>query len=504
MTHFACAFFSFPPNRRLNWTRRAIDGGSNNKTRRWHFLFSRKRRLHSVGSIAITAIGSLCGGCGPTGHLDHSQVANWEKVTDQARLADIAIAAGDTGAVVDHDQTRAKYWKAWNDRSARLAAVEGVTDEALLERIVKKCDNRDFAAIGLDGSREDVDRQQASFVDADVCKYAVRKMRDQRYLMGIAMHCQFHSVALVAAETLSDQKLLARVALEGNDSIARKISAARLEDPALISEVAGGSGASRAGAGLEAVRVIAVGKAADQSLLKKLASADDDAGVRLAAVEDLDDEPTLIHVATTDPEPSVRLTAIGQLRSPSSIRSFLGDKRNHAGDVARLRLILIDPTVQSVVGETKIEAHWQSLTESYYESNGHMVRPGFNTPPHYAGTMSGEWINIAICDRQLRWPYGVMQGLRVETGFHFPQVLPPWPVIGDWRTEFPGTTYGLAFRPAQVDIGTLLLSLLAAKVRSPSQLVSLTAGSSDPLLLEAVKKRLAEIQDRATSRTSSR
>ena len=109
-----------------------------------------------------------------------------------------------------------------------------------------------------------------------------------------------------AVKELSDQVLLAKVALNDKDSSVRGTAVEKLNDQALLVGIAlkDDSGS---------VRMSAVRNLTDQTLLARIAETDRDANVRLNGVLKLTDQTLLAKIAIKDPKNVVRYAAIEKL-----------------------------------------------------------------------------------------------------------------------------------------------------------------------------------------------
>jgi hypothetical protein len=109
-----------------------------------------------------------------------------------------------------------------------------------------------------------------------------------------------------AVNALTDQTLLAKIAVEEKDQVARVIAVQKLTDQALLAIIAVEDK-------VFSIRMIAVGKLTDKALLEKFAVEDKDASVRSQAVRKLTDQKLLAKIAFEDKDSTVRLTAVGTL-----------------------------------------------------------------------------------------------------------------------------------------------------------------------------------------------
>jgi cell division protein FtsN len=188
-----------------------------------------------------------------------------EKLTDQALLAKIAVedkAESVRYAAVENLTDQAVLAKiAVEDKaeSVRIAAVEKLTDQAVLARVATE-DERSFVRYA-----------------------AVEKLTDQAVLAKIAVHDWHSDVRRAAAENLTDQAVLTMIATEGKSTSVRIAAVKNLIDQAVLTMIAAEDWDSE-------VRHAAVEKLTDQAVLTKIAAADWDSEVRHAAMEKLTDQ----------------------------------------------------------------------------------------------------------------------------------------------------------------------------------------------------------------------
>ena len=112
---------------------------------------------------------------------------------------------------------------------------------------------------------------------------------------------------MTAVKNLTDQALLAKLALEDKELAVRLMAVERLVDEHVLSKL-------RIDNWMEKdVRGPAVGRLDEQAVFAKVATEDKYWGVRRAAVERLDNQAVLGKVAAEDEELDVRLTAVRKL-----------------------------------------------------------------------------------------------------------------------------------------------------------------------------------------------
>ena len=116
----------------------------------------------------------------------------------------------------------------------------------------------------------------------DIRQAAAHKLTNQTVLAAVAMGDEAGNIRKVAVSKLADQAVLAKVALEDNDKDVREAAVSKLTDQAVLTKVA-----------LEEedrdVRRTAVGKLADQAVLARVVAEDKDWDVRKLAFGELSD-----------------------------------------------------------------------------------------------------------------------------------------------------------------------------------------------------------------------
>jgi len=160
----------------------------------------------------------------------------------------------------------------------------------------------------------------------------VQRMTDQRELAKIALEDKDGRVRRAAAEKLTDQALLARIAAEDKDWNVRRADVEKITDQALLAKIAGEEkdrdirravAAKITDQGFlakialedkdEQIRRAAVAKIPDPALLAKAALQDRNSNVRYAAASKLSDQGLLAKIALEDEEWNVRRAAVAKL-----------------------------------------------------------------------------------------------------------------------------------------------------------------------------------------------
>ena len=142
-----------------------------------------------------------------------------------------------------------------------------------------------------------------------VRKAAVEKLTDQAVLAKIAKTDSDWRVRTVAFEKLTgaiakltDQAVLAEIAKTGSESLVRKVAVRKLTAQALLAEIAKTDSESD-------VRKEAVEKLTDQAVLAKIAKTDSESDVRREAVKNLTDQAVLAEIAKTNSSHGIRQVA---------------------------------------------------------------------------------------------------------------------------------------------------------------------------------------------------
>ena len=175
---------------------------------------------------------------------------------------------------------------------------------------------------------------------------AVYKLTDQALLAKIAVGDNDQYVRSAAVEHLTDQTVLVKIAIEAND-IGYDVREAflHLTDQALLARIA-------VEAKNKDVRKLAVKDLTDQALRAKIAVEAKDADVRATAVEDLTNQALLTKIAVEDNSTSVRATAVYNLTDQALLVKFaVEDKDTDVRAVAVQKL-----TDQMLLAKVAVEA----------------------------------------------------------------------------------------------------------------------------------------------------
>jgi hypothetical protein len=302
------------------------------------------------------------------------------QVRSVAAAVRLKVAMLNDPGVLARVATSAEYYRTdadgFNDDcEIRLAAIRRLSDQALLAEIagskeLERCP---------DGLQEAVARltDEAALVKlvlgADVKDYvrnaAVRKLTEQTLLAKVAVEADDRYLRGAAAAKLTDPALLARVAAEDEDMKTRLTAVETLADPKYLvrTAVSEADPVVRSIALLKVaqdqllqalarseknvtVRTTAILLLKDQSRLQQLAKEDPMAAVREAAVVGVDDDAFLLRCADEDPSPTVRLAAV---RALHETRAVLAAAQNgyHQGvrEAALIRLTRMGNTAAAEV-----------------------------------------------------------------------------------------------------------------------------------------------------------
>ena len=263
-------------------------------------------------------------------------------LSDQTLLAQIAVEGGDS------------------DVGGRLAAVEKLEDQALLARIAVEAEYADVRRSAIDKLSDQKLLTRIALEDRSCpCHMAaVRRLSDQALLARIALDYQNGSCCLAAVERLSDPVLLAKVAIEAGTH--------QSESNVCVSSFRVGSDheieleheRKRGG-----VRAAAVDKLSDQPLLAKVAMENmaADSSVRISAVQKLSD-PTLL--AKVSVEADCRDTRASAYRKLHELFPDINALRASTEDAqTRLYTTIVGNIQKSKIPEEHRERWYLNLSE---------------------------------------------------------------------------------------------------------------------------------------------
>ena len=218
----------------------------------------------------------------PGGAMQEVQTACVKKLTDQEKLATLAQ---DMGILFIRDiivekltgqKLLSELAKNDADPGVRRAAVGKLADQGLLVEIAKTDDDEGVREQAL--SR--LDARDAQLLRAEI-------VRDGKSI----------EAALGALEKLTDQSLLAGVAAATAHRIVREEAFAKITDAQALAALA----RAHEGDNAPGIRLLAVSRLADRSLLATIAANDSDSLVRKVAANMLSAAPTAAAASTTTP-----------------------------------------------------------------------------------------------------------------------------------------------------------------------------------------------------------
>ena len=196
------------------------------------------------------------------------------------------------------------------DGMIREAAIGKLTDQALLVQIATSTNSASsvrLAAVKQIHSQEALARIAISDEDDKVRSAAEGRVTNQVILAALKPWSDSS-----AAETVSDQALLIRIARESKTPAVRKTAIARVTDQAMLAEVAEKDADKD-------VRQTAAKRLTDTAVLAKIAAKDKDKDNRRFATERISDQGVLESIARDDGEASVRQAAIERVTSQEAL-----------------------------------------------------------------------------------------------------------------------------------------------------------------------------------------
>ena len=270
------------------------------------------------------------------------------KLTDQLLLADIAKNDEDWDvreAAVQRldnqtdlaDIARTDYW-----HGVREAAVSRIEDIDVLADIAgndKEYSVRHQAAIRRSLLVEMSKPDAHHHADPEVRLASVEKLTDQALLADIAINDNHYSVRRAAVRKLVELTLAAEIARHDDHWEVRETALQKLTDQSVIIEIAKNDKVSN-------VRKAAVEKITDQAALSEIAKTDQNTDVRKDAVKKLDDQAALTGIAKTDKGWPVREAAVLKLTDPRILAEIArNDCDNFVRKAAAANLHLMDQEV---------------------------------------------------------------------------------------------------------------------------------------------------------------
>lgn len=455
---------------------------------------------NALHATTADEIGSLSGKCanGDKQACEELQAAV-EKLTDQALLAKIAVKEENPdvrqAAVykLTDQSLLAKIAVQDNNQYVRSAAVINLTDQNVLAKIaIEAVDFRfDVREAFLHLTDQALlARIAVEAKNEDVRKNAVKDLTDQALRTKIAIEAKDADVRATAVEDLTDQALLAKIAIEDNSTSVRATAVEKLTDQALLTKFAVKDNNSD-------VRAIAVEKLTDQALLAKVAIDAKDSDTRKAAIEKLTDQAPLAKVAVAAINADARRATVGKLTNQTLLAKIAVEDKDQ---ITRLLAIA------SMDGSNPALKSHAELGES---SLG--ITPSQVAYRDRAGRSIAR-IKLAIQEPRIRSRFpGIVSAISVDAvsqsytgnkhaeGESISVILSQSGetlAVKDWSTDFPMmiSEYGPHFIPAEVHGEDLLAELLSNSVFTQDDLVELSS-SKIPEVRLAARQRLAQIQN---------
>jgi len=197
----------------------------------------------------------------------------------------------------------------------------------------------------------------------------VRRLTDQQFLTQIALGTNniqseyavqgFSSIDIrsIAIQRLTNQPSLAEVAREGKVPDIRSAAVKKVTDQALLANIATQDNDIQ-------VRAVAVQGLTNQTVLAKLVNDSGNLPVQLAAIANLTDRTTLMRYAGNMGE-----TVCQNIRKMKEREDELGGTRSDTSGAceaaARVRLILLDPTVITCLPNAKLVVDYLDTSQAY-------------------------------------------------------------------------------------------------------------------------------------------
>jgi hypothetical protein len=185
-----------------------------------------------------------------------------------------------------------------------------------------------------------------------------------------------------ALKNLTDQAVLARMAIEDKDESVRVAAFAKLTDQAALAKIAIEDKD-------ESARVAAFAKLTDQAVLAKMAIENDDKSVRIAAIAKLTDQAVLFKIAITEYW-EIRKAAIAKLTDQALLIEVIARLEGHDGEgcraaVARLtdQAVLAKLASEDKISGVRIDAVNKLTDQRALAKIASMPYMGvFYDPPH--------------------------------------------------------------------------------------------------------------------------
>lgn len=195
-----------------------------------------------------------------------------------------------------------------------------LTDENLLAKIV--CDPREkfqhSLALRQITNLSLLENIAKNSSNSSICCYAVEKLTNQSVLSEIAETSFSKDVRRSAVEKITDQAFLAHIVQTNSYYEARFMAMAKIREESqdLLVNIAQTNS-------LENIRITAVKKLSNPTVLAGIAQNDTSTKVRYAAIEKLTDATLLSRIAQEDAEEEIRALAVGKLTNQTLLSHIL-------------------------------------------------------------------------------------------------------------------------------------------------------------------------------------
>jgi hypothetical protein len=257
-------------------------------------------------------------------------------------------------------------------------------------------------------------------LDDSVRAAAIEHLTDQTLLAKVALGDRSFELELAAVDRLTDQSLLAKVVLESSNWTVRENAVDKLTDQVLLAKLAMDDTVGN-------FRKLVVKKLTDQTLLAKIAAENKDTDVQSAAFDKVTDQSLLLSLVkdTRVPLGSRHLAFAKKLKGTSvDFTTLTGDLSLTTSDaleaVGRMQAVLACPIISNRIRNINLD--WSVTSRDAAYSGGYM---------------DGEVVTFEIKRKA--------------------EVI----VSDQWSTHFPESTNTLDFRGAEVDISQILARLFA-------------------------------------------
>lgn len=263
-----------------------------------------------------------------------------EKLTDQDQLRNVAFNSDDpsirilaTARVTDQETLA---WIAFDDkeRDVRAAAVRYLTDQAALAKVAR----HDVDPMICEAASEKITDPDLLFTGGIWVKPEYTEvLSDQTLLARIAIEASDADVRMVATKNLTNQDLLAKIAINDDSEFTRSAAVANLNDQSL----------ANMGMWVDPKHTDLV---SDQTLLVKIAVDAKDENVRAKATEKVTDQKLLKRIAGNKGEYDyIRATAVTRLTDQNELAKIAANE-----DVTKVRRAaaekLTDPNLLASMG----------------------------------------------------------------------------------------------------------------------------------------------------------